>query len=76
MGLTKEQIEKLQRVAVARAEKKIVKLLQRLVDSTDVAMTVVRPTALPVWVLELNPPAAGTARHISYRTAEKARRGK
>jgi hypothetical protein len=76
MGLTKEQIEKLQRVAVARAEKKIVKLLQRLVDSTDVAVTVCRPTELPVWVLELNPPPAGTARHISYRTTEKARRGK
>jgi hypothetical protein len=75
MAPTKEQIEKQRKEALARAEKRIVKKLQFLVDSSDFEVTVCRPTASLVWVVELCPPPAGTARSIHYRT-EKVRRAK
>lgn len=72
MALTQQALEKAEREATAAAERQVVAALERLVKELPVLCTVVRPTERPVWVLELNPPEAGTVRNLAYRT-EKAR---
>ena len=67
MALTKEALEKAEREATASAVRQVETALQRLADSLHVVCSIVRPTERPVWVVELNPPEAGTGRSILYK---------
>jgi hypothetical protein len=59
-----------ERAATGEAERLVIASLVKLAKSLPVTCSLTRPTDEPVWVLELNPPAAGTKRILNYHTAD------